>query len=72
MAELSEKKLTHARLTLMKHLDEAITELIENDNIEPGFWPDEVVAMMADCSLTVIKTVANVNTYMEREGHLKL
>lgn len=55
----------------MKHLDVALTELIESDDINPGWWPDEIVAMMADAASTVIKTVAGVNEYAEREELLK-
>lgn len=71
MAKLTEKNLTQIRLTLMKHLDSALTELIETDDINPGWWPDEIVAMMADTASTVIKTVAGVNEYLEREKLLK-
>lgn len=71
MAKLTEKDLTQIRLTLMKHLNAALSELIESDDINPGWWPDETVAMMADAASTVIKTVAGVNEYVEREELLK-
>jgi hypothetical protein len=69
--KLSEKDLTKMRLTLMEHLDKALSEMIESDDIQVGYWPDETVAMMADASITVIKTVAGVNEYMEREELIK-
>lgn len=59
------------RAIIKKHLDLAVDEIVDDLDLDVGYWPTDATGAMVECVIAIIQHQRRINDYHTQEGNFK-